>query len=346
MTGFKPGRAKLRVGLAGVGAMGSIHLRALLLRDDVELAAVADPDEQALDRAVSMVEKAGRCRPRVFADSDAMVVDEQLDAVVIATPARCHGRNAVAALESGSAVLLEKPLAATVEEGHAVVEAAASTGGLAQVGHIERFNPAIAVAIAAVRDGVLGSVLGVQAVRHGPMPERRRDVGVALDLAIHDVDLICHIIARDPIRVYARTPHAGAANYDEQLAGVLVFASGAIGQLDVSWLATEKHRQIVVRCEDGLIEVDCINQRVTLARSGGRSHRLPVERAQPVALEQDAFFAALINGGPPAVSAEEGLRALQVVELLLASAATGLAQPVAPLVLGRRLASVAAPTAI
>ena len=166
------GAAPLRVGLAGLGSMGRNHLRHLTSRPDCTLAAVGDPDSTTLAAITAQTGAIG------FADPLAMIREAPLDAVVIAAPTMAHAALAQAAIERGLPVLVEKPLAATVGEGLELVAAARRGGVPLQVGHVERFNPAVVELGRRVADGWLGPLYSMTSRRAGPYPARIRDVGV------------------------------------------------------------------------------------------------------------------------------------------------------------------------
>ena len=176
--------APLRVGLAGLGSMGRNHLRHLAAREGCVLAAVADPVADVLADAVAKTGAAG------FADPLAMIEEAELDAVVIASPTTTHAELAGAAIARGLPLLVEKPLAATVEEGIALVEAARAGGIPLQVGHVERFNPAVLELGRRIEKGWVGTIYSITSRRAGPFPARIRDVGVTIDLATHDADIL------------------------------------------------------------------------------------------------------------------------------------------------------------
>ena len=198
-TGALVGGAPVRVGLAGLGSMGRNHLRILGSRPDVQLVAIADPVVEVLRAA------AERSGAQPFAEPDAMVAEAELDALVIAAPTMAHVPLALAAIERRVAVLVEKPLAATVDEGMRIVAAARQSGVPVQVGHVERFNPAVLELGRLLADGWLSSVYAIASRRAGPFPARIRDVGVTVDLATHDVDILSWIAGERPSRVYAET---------------------------------------------------------------------------------------------------------------------------------------------
>ncbi len=327
------GERPLRVGLAGLGSMGRNHLRILSSRPDIRLVAIADPVAKALAPAAAASGAQG------FAEPLAMIEEAELDAVVIAAPTTAHVGLACAAIERGVAVLVEKPLAGTVDEAMQIVAAARVNGVPVQVGHVERFNPAVLELGRLIEAGWLSSVYSIASRRAGPFPARIRDVGVTVDLATHDVDILSWIAGERPSRVYAETAQRIHAAHEDLLFGLLHFPSGATGMLDVNWLTPAKRRQLLVVGEEGMFELDYLTQRLTFTRATdttnprliggyaptfeGEVAELPVASAEPLAAELDAFLGVVRNGGRPVVDAEDGLWAVAVATSLLTAADTG-----------------------
>ena len=327
------GVRELRLGLAGLGSMGRNHLRILSARTDLVLAAVADPVAAALADATARTGAQG------FAEPLAMIAEAELDAVVIAAPTTAHVPLALAAIERGIAVLVEKPLAATIDEGMRIVVAARAAGVPVQVGHVERFNPAVLELGRLIDDGWLSSVYSIASRRAGPFPARIRDVGVTVDLATHDVDILSWIAGERPSRVYAETAQRIHATNEDLLFGLLHFPSGATGMLDVNWLTPAKRRQLIVVGEEGMFELDYLTQRLTFTRATdttnprliggyaptfeGEVVELPVASTEPLVGELDAFVSVVRDGGRPVVDAEDGLWAVAIATSLLDAAADG-----------------------
>ena len=248
-----------------------------------------------------------------------------------------HVDLALAAIQRGLPVLVEKPLAATVDEGMELVARARARNVVLQVGHIERFNPAVLALSERLRDGALSRIFSIRTVRGGPLPDRIRDVGVAIDLATHDVDVICHLIGERPIRAYAETTQHVHSAHEDLLYGLLSFPGGAVAMLDVNWLTPEKQRRIVVLGPEGMFQVDYLSQSLTFTRGAaslaptyldgyaptfvGETVALPIVPAEPLRRELDAFFSAVRSAGPAAITGEEGLWALKLANTLLDSAA-------------------------
>jgi UDP-N-acetylglucosamine 3-dehydrogenase len=322
--------APLRVGLAGLGSMGRNHLRHLSSREDCRLVAVGDPEPEALAGAVASTGAAG------YPDPLAMIHEAALDAVVVAAPTTAHAALAAAAIERGLPVLVEKPLAATIDEGLALVLAAQNRGTPLQVGHVERFNPAVLELGRRLADGWVGTLYAATSRRAGPYPARIRDVGVTVDLATHDADILSWIAGERPTRVFAELAQRVDAAREDLLFGLLHFPSGAIGMLDVNWLTPAKRRQLAVVGEAGMFELDYLTQRLTFTQADiahptliggyattfkGDVEVIEVANREPLAAELDAFLGVARDGGRPVVNGTDGLWALAIATSLLQAAA-------------------------
>jgi predicted dehydrogenase len=320
----------LRLGLVGLGSMGRNHLRVISSHPDTVLAAVADPAAEALEAATSQTGAQG------FEDPLAMIQRAELDGVVIAAPTTNHPALALAAIERGLPVLVEKPLAATVEEALAIVAAARARGVRIQVGHVERYNPAVLEMGRLLRAGWLSTIYAISSRRAGPFPARIRDVGVTVDLGTHDVDMLSWIAGERPTRVYAETAQRIHATHEDLTYGLLHFPSGATGFLDVDWLTPAKRRSLTAVGEEGMFELDYLTQKLTFTRSNverpqmisgyattfsGDVAEIPVVSIEPLRAEMDEFVRVLRTGDRPYVDGEDGLWAVAIANALLTSAA-------------------------
>jgi UDP-N-acetylglucosamine 3-dehydrogenase len=324
-------RRKLRAGVVGVGMMGHNHVRVYdEVLDDVELVAVADPDAAALAQATS------RRAARGYDDPHRMFAEERLDLVTVATPTSLHLSVVVEALRSGANVLVEKPIAASRQEAEAMLQAAGEAGRMLTVGHIERFNPAIRELRRRLADGELGRIFQVKATRLGPFPARIRDVGVVVDLAPHDLDVMRFLLDSDPIRLYAETEQRIHTDHEDLFNGLIKFANGAIGILDINWLTPTKQRTITVTGERGMYVADYIDQdltffanpdgddgrRITSVAEGPMTRR-PIRKQEPLAVELAEFAAAVRDGGPPPVDPHDAMIALLLARMLVEAADRG-----------------------
>lgn len=323
----------LRVGVVGLGSMGRHHVRVWSDVEGVELAGVADVDELAVARATR-----GR-NLRGFTDIESLL-DSGIEAVSIAAPTSFHEAIAVAAMGRGVAVLIEKPIAGDSDAARRIIACAERAGVVATVGHIERFNPAVLELERLLGEQPLGRVFQVKARRTGPMATRIRDVGVTVDLATHDIDIIRRIAGAPVTRVYAEVARRLHSTHEDLFTGLFRFSNDVVGLLDVNWLTPTKIRELSVAGERGMFVVDYLTQDLTfyenseadpryetLVRvrgvSEGNMVRYAIERVEPLRAELEAFAAAVRGEHPVGVTLQDGLRAVRIAELALDSARSG-----------------------
>ena len=316
----------LRAGVIGLGSMGQHHARVWASLPGVDLVAVADPRPAVRDRSA----QATGARPH--ADAETMLASEALDLVSVAAPTSLHCELAVAALRAGAHVLVEKPIAANRAEAQAMMDAAGSAGRLLTVGHVERFNPAIVELRRRLAAGELGRIFEVRAERLGPFPDRIRDVGVVVDLAPHDLDVMRFLLRSDPVRVYAETEQRIHTDHEDLFVGVMKFANGAVGLLDINWLTPTKQRRLSVTGEGGMYAADYISQELVFTANpsdgsvtAGPTEQRTIERREPLLVELEAFATAVRAGGPPPVDPREALVALLLARAMVEAANTGTA---------------------
>jgi UDP-N-acetylglucosamine 3-dehydrogenase len=273
----------------------------------------------------------------------AMLAEESLDLLSVVAPTSLHLPIALDALDAGCHVLVEKPIAATRAEAEAMIAAARDAGRLLSVGHIERFNPAIRELRRRLAAGELGRVFQVHATRLGPFPARIRDVGVVVDLAPHDLDVMRFLLDSDPVRVYAETERRIHTEHEDLFVGTIRFANDVLGVLDINWLTPTKVRRLSVTGERGMFEADYLSQELVFtanpddaAVTQGARVELRVERREPLVVELEAFARAVREGGPPPVDPHEAMVALLLARALVDSADRGVA------IAGAELAAVLA----
>jgi UDP-N-acetylglucosamine 3-dehydrogenase len=324
----------LKVGLIGMGSMGRNHARVLDALDGVELAAVADPSPAAKAHTER------RTHATWYPSHEALFDGASVDAVVIATPTATHHQVATATIERGLPVLVEKPLAATAAEAGDLIRRADARGVLLSVGHVERFNPAIVELKMRLARHELGKIFQVQARRQSPLPERISDVGVTVDLATHDIDLMRYLLEGEPASVYARTARRVHGKHEDLLVAVLTFGDGTIATVEVNWLTPTKIRELSVIGERGMFVVHQLAQELTfyanqssqpatedwnelavlVGVSEGDVTRYAIPNEEPLLLELRNFTRACRGLEQSMVTAHDGLRALEIAEQLTATA--------------------------
>ncbi|MCC7363072.1 MAG: Gfo/Idh/MocA family oxidoreductase [Dehalococcoidia bacterium] len=318
----------LRAAVIGLGSMGANHARVLGDLPGVQLCGVADADAERVHRAIN-----GRPIPG-FATAAELFETTKPDLVSVVVPTGLHEAVALEAIGHGVNVLVEKPIAATMEAASRIAAAAHERGVVLTVGHIERFNPAVRELKRRLDEGQGGAVLQIRARRVGPFPHRIRDVGVIHDLAPHDIDIMRYLLGDEIERVYAESRRHIATDNEDLFAGMIHFRGGAMGILDINWLTPTKERSLTVLCERGMFHVDYAAQHLAFfenyaaaAREGvfgsvteGPMTRYPIANREPLRVELEAFRDAVANRGPAPVSAHDGMTALAVAEALVRSA--------------------------
>ena len=314
--------SQLRIGVIGVGVMGANHARVARQLRRAHLAAVVDQD---LDRAHAFADVTG-----AVATSDMTEILGGIDLAVIAVPTAAHLRTARQCLDAGVHVLIEKPIAGTVAEGEELVSAAEAAGLTLAVGHVERFNAAVAEL-----PRIIDAPLHIRATRVSPYSARISD-GVIHDLMIHDLDIVLALAGPDATVVEA----SGIARCDrsptEDFASVnLVFSSGLTASFETSRIAQQKVRSIEVTQDDSVIFADLLRQDITIQRmsrheylavDGVRYRQSSVvevpfleQRGEPLLAELEDVVDSILDDRPPRVPGVDGVRAVALAELIAES---------------------------
>jgi hypothetical protein len=286
--------------------MGSNHARVLSDIPGVELVGVADPDRKQRD----FVSGALGCA--AFNDVDA-VLERGVDAVTIAAPTHLHHDIALKCIGRSVHLLVEKPLASSVAEGRAIVAAARRAGVTLMAGHVERFNPAVQSVKRAIKDQ---DILSIAITRVGPFPPRMSNVGVVIDLGVHDIDLIRWFTESEIVEIQ---PQMSSAIAEREDIALLQFrtASGVLAHINTNWLTPFKARNIHIATRDKYLIADLLTLQVTecfgFQPDGSYSMRhLSVGYAEPLRAELVAFVDAIRTGERPAVTGEEAVASLEI----------------------------------
>ena len=277
----------VRVGVVGVGVMGSNHARVLAGISDVKLAGVVDPDPGQRELVTRMVGCAA-------VDKLDALLDLGVDAVTIAAPTHLHLQIALACIARGVHVLVEKPIASSVDEGREIIAAARRANVTLMVGHVERFNPAVQAIKEAIRDE---DILSISITRVGPFPPRMSNVGVVIDLAVHDIDLIRWFTGSEIVEVQPQLSSAVAQREDIALLQFRT-ASGVLAQINTNWLTPFKARNVTVATRKKYVMGDLLTRQVTecfgFQTDGSYSMRhLSVGHDEPLRAELVSFVQAI-----------------------------------------------------
>jgi predicted dehydrogenase len=314
--------------------MGQHHARVYTALPTAKLVGVVDT---IADRAAEIGSTYG---VPAFTEYREMLETESPDVVTVAVPTSLHEAVTIDALESGAHVLVEKPIAATVRQAQAIIDRASDLGRKLMVGHIVRFDPAIQALKRHLDDGELGRIFQIICRRVGPFPARIRDVGVVIDLAPHDLDVMRFVSGDEPVRVYAETQQEIHTAHEDLLTAMLRFRNGLTGVLEINWLTPTKVRDVTVLGERGMFRVDSLTKDLFFYEnaqangplwsalemlkgvSEGRMVRYPLQRYEPLKAELEAFVTAVLENEPVPVSGEDGLQALRLALALVESGET------------------------
>jgi predicted dehydrogenase len=293
----------LKAGVIGVGYLGRYHAQKYAEFDDVALVGVADVSSS------NASEVAQRCNTVAYTDHRALL--SEVDLVSIAVPTEAHHAVARDCLDAGVHILVEKPVTETVEQAEELIALAKNNACVFQVGHLERFNPALTAL-----KGILDSPRFIESHRMAPFKSRGLDVNVVLDLMIHDIDVILNMV-KSPLADVRATGAAILTDEVDIANARMEFANGCVANVTASRVSRESLRKIRVFQSAEYFSIDFLERKIAVVRKGGEPGQFEIENktfAQEDALKNEirAFVDAVRNDAPPLVSGEDGKRALEV----------------------------------
>jgi predicted dehydrogenase len=303
--------------------MGSLHARVLTQIEEVDVVAVVDPSPARREWVSRTYPWMGVHATLERALSEHLAID----LVAVAAPAPALYGIGCEVLAAGLPLLVEKPLAGCEEDGLALVEEAESRELLLGVGHVERCNPAVVALKKRLDAGEIGRIYQIHARRLSPFPERDSMLGVSLDLATHDIDVMRYLIGSEIDRVFAESARRLHDSAEDLIAATLRFADSTTGLLEVNWLTPAKVRELVVTGEGGTFVVDYLTQELrffrqpiesttwdtlrTMRGAGeGDMIRYAIERHEPLRMEWESFLRAMEGLESPLASGRDGYAAL------------------------------------
>ncbi len=310
----KPNRAvrKVRVGLVGAGRMGQLHARLLSHNAAVEFVGIVDSDPT---RSQPLAKK---YRTQTFFQASELL--DKTEAVVIAVPTQAHFTLGKLFLEKGIHCLIEKPIASNLAEAEDLIRLAEKKNVRLQVGHVERFNPAVMEAVRHIENPQF-----IEVNRLGPYDPRVSGIGVVLDLMIHDLDIVLFLVGQPVTRVEAFG--AKVISEHEDIAKVrLHFANGCIADLSASRISIKKYRYIRVFQKNAYLSLDYAKPKLTLYRTKTGTLKSirdviistpRLSKEEPIALELNHFLECIREGATPVVSGKHGRDALQLAKEVL-----------------------------
>ena len=302
------------VGVIGVGSMGYNHVRIYSELENANLVAISDMVRGTLDKVSKEFNTVG------YVDYDNILQIDDIEVVNICVPTVFHHDVVMRAIEAGKNVLVEKPIASKLNEAEEMIKAAEDAGVTLATGHVERFNPAVRVAKKLIDEGAIGEVVTANSKRLGPFPPRIRDVGVAIDLAIHDIDIFNYLFNSRANTVFANmSSKLKNCEFEDHAEIMTKYDSGVLSILETNWLTPYKKRQLNITGIDGIISVDYGNQTVTLFKENNQVEDIKVENKEPLKEELRSFVDCVQNNIPPEVSGKDGYEALRIVDAAMTS---------------------------
>ena len=312
---------KIRTAVIGVGYLGRFHAQKYAALPDAELVAVVDVDRSTAEAV------ANECDTQALTDYQELL--DKVDAVSIVVPTQLHYEVAKAFLQSGTHVLLEKPITTTVAEADELIEIADRSGLVLQVGHLERFNSAVMAL-----EGVLAQPLFIESHRLAAFKPRGTDVSVVLDLMIHDIDIIQNLVGSPIADIHANGVSVLTDEVDIANAR-LEFENGCVANVTASRVSMKAQRKMRIFQNDAYISIDFQDKILSVHRKGDgemfpgipeiTSEESIFENSDAIMAEAEAFLGAIRNGTRPPVSGREGRQALatalRITDLLTKQAA-------------------------
>lgn len=325
----------VNAGVIGVGAMGYNHVRVLLGMEGVKLAAIADSDKINLDkvsRTFGMTNK--------YLSYKEMIKKHKLDVVIIAVPTMLHKQVAIDCIENGIHVFVEKPISDSVPDAKEMIKSADKHKKLLIVGHIERFNPVVVKIKEFIDQKMLGNVYLVNTIRAGPYPKRIKDVGVLVDLAVHDIDIIRYLVGEIK-QIYSQLINSGKVPI--YCKSMFKIHPDINGSSEFSWVSPKRARIIQIYGTNGILEGNYQDQTLKFYEnsesnqqphamdyykdmfmlgsiSSGKIIEYPVKKEEPLKIELEHLMDCVRGNKKLAMDDPyEALKALHIALLMLES---------------------------
>jgi len=314
----------IRTAVIGTGSMGKNHAR--IYSEISNLVAIVDTVKET---GLAISEKYG---VEFFQDYKELI--GKVDAVTIAVPTKFHFYIAMDLVNAGVNVLVEKPMASNVDEAKKIIAAASKSNVILSVGHIERHNPVVEYAKKNILDGSWGDIISISAKRFSPNPVRISDVGVILDLSVHDIDVINYLFGVPPKSIYCSGSSYSKTDNEDHVLIILNYGDGKIGICETSWQSPIKIRQLSVTSPTNYAELDFMSQSIDLSKSNFsnlseknlfkstmeiNNQKINIPNEEPLKNQLIDFLTSVENSTEPLVTGSDGLSVLKVATAALES---------------------------
>ncbi len=318
----------LKVGVVGVGSMGQNHARIYS-----EMGCLTGVFDIFNDAAVKI---AKRFNVPAYGSVDELI--DNVDALSVCTITSEHYDIGVKAIEAGKHVLIEKPFTGDVAKAEELCELAEERGTVLASGFVERCNPAVTAAKESLAAGRFGDLVTISSRRVSSFPSRIRDVGVIMDLAVHDVDVMRHITEREIVSVYALGGKKGNPQFEDFANLLMELDDGSIGNVEVNWLTPMKVRKLSLTCSKGYVQLDYIDQSLEYSTSRYAEldlsnmsqvpmeldvHHIMLKKDEPLKVELERFLSAAEGRSGPGATGRDAVANLKVCDAALRSLVEG-----------------------
>ncbi|MCW1966976.1 MAG: Gfo/Idh/MocA family oxidoreductase [Anaerolineae bacterium] len=322
----------IKVAVIGAGVMGQNHARIYSELPNVNLVGIADVFIENAQKATR------RYGGEAFSDYSVMLDTVKPDAVTIAVPTEDHVTVALEVAKRKTHILVEKPIALNIEEARSIITACESQGVFLAVGHVERFNPAVIELKRRLMDNELGRVFQIDTRRQSPFPSRVRDVGVIIDLAVHDIDVIRYVTGSEFSHVFAETQRQIHSSHEDLVSALFRLDHNIVGTMAVNWLTPSKVRELRVIGERGMFHVDYLTQDLFFYENGttvgewdtlrqlrgvseGRMIRHIVAKREPLRAELESFITAVQERDQSKIHVNglDGLKSVEIAQAIIHS---------------------------
>ena len=291
----------MRIGIIGCGVMGQLHAR--VYRElGADLVGVADVDRKVAE------ELANRYQTRAFVDYEELL-GQGLDAVSIAVPTKLHSEVAMRTASHGVNMLVEKPIADSIDNAKKIIDAARKANVKLMIGHIERFNPVVQKLKEIIDEGKLGEIIVLSSRRVGPAAARVTDIGITMDVASHDIDIARYLANKEAIEVLAKS--SKVKNEKGDCALMIIDFGLLTASIEVNWFTPHKVRSIVVTGTKGIAYGDYIEQSLVIYDSAWKMEP-KIEKDEPLRIELKHFLECVKQGKEPLITGEDGLKTLEI----------------------------------
>ncbi|MFB0500917.1 MAG: Gfo/Idh/MocA family oxidoreductase [Candidatus Bathyarchaeia archaeon] len=297
--------------VVGTGSWGQNHVRVYNELPETKLVGVCDVNPEKVQAVAEKFDVKG------YTDSGKLLKREDVEAVSICVWSTKLAEEAVKALEAGKHVLVEKPMASSVQQAEKIVELARRNDLRLMVGFIERFN-GVQGFKEAIDRGKIGILVSATARRLSKWPERIGDVGVVKDMAIHDIDVMRHIFTEDPIAVYANAGNLNHRKFEDYAQITLTFEDEKTAFIEANWLTPHKIRRLIATGSEAIVSLNYLTHEISFETEEETQTRNHSE--EPLKLELRHFASCVSDDKEPLVTGVDGLKALLIAETALKSA--------------------------